>query len=573
MQKLALVWMVGISLSASSVLNAQDPPEKERIVCDIADPKSKCPGANCLCVDDVFEITFDGLTDSVFEFDPFVADMPVNTVVVIDAKSSKANEAPPPDTIGTVQGWSYGVDHDDAFLTLTAVTQTGTEAETAEFGVLDMMDIETCANDPDPKCPNPQPAAKYFQAVILSFRLPRVLEVKRNMVAKADYTLKANPGPDGTLIQFVDYLKKAKSPPVDINITVDGKSRVVTKVIDGWVKAAGEPCVSTPEDLATAGSCTDGLDNDCDGLIDAADPGCAAPCVPTPEDLATAGSCTDGLDNDCDELIDAADPGCQAPQTCVDYALYFGPAVTNAPLAIGAGPSYVVTMRNVAAALGFQLGVRTTTAGGTTTWEFSGALGADANRLIELIITDDAGNSQTPAAGNTATSSEPTVGNIMRGSAIAGFSADDFFEFDLAPGVGGTGFTVGYVADLTPAAGGGNKIPATGTGDPCPVNEILRVSVGPVDGVRFSRGDANGDSKINVTDAVLIIQNIVGNLAKRFACDDILDANDDGVLNVTDALPVLAYVFQRGPDLPAPFRTCGVDPTNDALTCTQSNCQ
>src|SRR5688572_6256728 len=105
MQKLALVWMVGISLSAFSVLNAQDPPEKERTICDVTDPKSKCPGANCLCVDDTFEITFDGATDSVFQFKDFVADTPVDVQIVIDAKSTKPNPTPPPDIIGTVQGW------------------------------------------------------------------------------------------------------------------------------------------------------------------------------------------------------------------------------------------------------------------------------------------------------------------------------------------------------------------------------------------------------------------------------------------------------------------------------------
>ncbi|HOX44873.1 MAG TPA: Ig-like domain-containing protein [Myxococcota bacterium] len=121
---------------------------------------------------------------------------------------------------------------------------------------------------------------------------------------------------------------------------------------------------SPPEDVATVGSCSDGVDNDCDGLTDGADAGCVAcsvagdclddglwctgtpdcvggVCVETPpdcsdtdvctqdlcdeelnqcahppvtdpplEDLATAGSCTDGLDNDCDTLTDDADPGC-----------------------------------------------------------------------------------------------------------------------------------------------------------------------------------------------------------------------------------------------------------------------
>ena len=127
-----------------------------------------------------------------------------------------------------------------------------------------------------------------------------------------------------------------------------------------------------PEGLGTAGSCADGVDNDCDGATDGDDPGCVgcltaddcpddglwctgtADCVggacvetppdcsdgdactqdlcdedfdrcahpvvadPPPEDLATAGSCTDGVDNDCDGLTDGEDLGCLACQDAGD---------------------------------------------------------------------------------------------------------------------------------------------------------------------------------------------------------------------------------------------------------------
>jgi hypothetical protein len=63
--------------------------------------------------------------------------------------------------------------------------------------------------------------------------------------------------------------------------------------------------VSTP-------ACSDGTDNDADGLTDLADPGCTdasdtdetdVPPPPTP-------ACSDGTDNDADGLTDLADPGC-----------------------------------------------------------------------------------------------------------------------------------------------------------------------------------------------------------------------------------------------------------------------
>ena len=67
----------------------------------------------------------------------------------------------------------------------------------------------------------------------------------------------------------------------------------------------GDP-VCTPTQ-APETSCSDGQDNDCDGLVDGNDPDCPTSCVPTqlPES-----SCGDGLDNDCDSFIDGADSDC-----------------------------------------------------------------------------------------------------------------------------------------------------------------------------------------------------------------------------------------------------------------------
>ncbi len=90
--------------------------------------------------------------------------------------------------------------------------------------------------------------------------------------------------------------------------------------------------------------CTDGIDNDCDGLIDSADPdavNCSSPCTDSdadgfyleggscgPQDCddsnpainpSAVEDCTDGIDNDCDGLIDGADPDAQNCQSgCTD---------------------------------------------------------------------------------------------------------------------------------------------------------------------------------------------------------------------------------------------------------------
>jgi subtilisin family serine protease len=62
------------------------------------------------------------------------------------------------------------------------------------------------------------------------------------------------------------------------------------------------------------GLCSDGLDNDCDSLIDASDPDCE-----DPGNTGTEGkgdTCSDGVDNDSDGLVDCADPDCSKNKAC-----------------------------------------------------------------------------------------------------------------------------------------------------------------------------------------------------------------------------------------------------------------
>lgn len=70
-------------------------------------------------------------------------------------------------------------------------------------------------------------------------------------------------------------------------------------------------------------ACSDGWDNDGDGLIDRADPGCASdndnseiahdPACLTPTTPSESEQCKNGIDDDKDGLIDMLDPGCSKP--------------------------------------------------------------------------------------------------------------------------------------------------------------------------------------------------------------------------------------------------------------------
>ncbi|HNR98169.1 MAG TPA: dockerin type I repeat-containing protein [Planctomycetota bacterium] len=81
----------------------------------------------------------------------------------------------------------------------------------------------------------------------------------------------------------------------------------------------------------------------------------------------------------------------------------------------------------------------------------------------------------------------------------------------------------------------------------------------------FIRGDANGDGRIDLSDAVTILRFLFA--AAPTDCGDALDANDSGRVDVADAVYVLAYLFGAGPPPPAPFPRHGPDPTADDLAC------
>jgi hypothetical protein len=62
--------------------------------------------------------------------------------------------------------------------------------------------------------------------------------------------------------------------------------------------------------------CTDGADNDCNGVADCFDPACSTAggcgCRPQPQ----GENCSNGLDDDCDTFVDCFDPDCRGTRAC-----------------------------------------------------------------------------------------------------------------------------------------------------------------------------------------------------------------------------------------------------------------
>ncbi|MEM7167258.1 MAG: PKD domain-containing protein [Planctomycetota bacterium] len=87
----------------------------------------------------------------------------------------------------------------------------------------------------------------------------------------------------------------------------------------------------------------------------------------------------------------------------------------------------------------------------------------------------------------------------------------------------------------------------------------------------FIRGDATGDGSVDIADAVAILAQLFNGLPAA-GCADGGDANDSGGINIADAVAVLTFLFGGGQQLMYPSPGCGLDPTADNLTCSQSYC-
>jgi hypothetical protein len=82
----------------------------------------------------------------------------------------------------------------------------------------------------------------------------------------------------------------------------------------------------------------------------------------------------------------------------------------------------------------------------------------------------------------------------------------------------------------------------------------------------FLRGDADSDGARAMTDAIVILEFLFQS-APAPDCLSSADSNDDGDVDISDAVFLLLRLFAGGAEIPPPADTCGVDPTEDTLTC------
>ncbi len=137
----------------------------------------------------------------------------------------------------------------------------------------------------------------------------------------------------------------------------------------------------------------------------------------------------------------------------------------------------------------------------------------------------------------------------------AGGAAPSEVAVTAVPGALGVGSYAGTVVFRSAGAVGSPKT--------IPVRLQVIESLG-VKG--FIRGDSNMDKTVNIADAINTLQFLFAHGTPP-PCRDAADTNDDGKIDIADAIYTLGVLFAHATPPKAPYPGCGVDPTNDALTC------
>ena len=83
----------------------------------------------------------------------------------------------------------------------------------------------------------------------------------------------------------------------------------------------------------------------------------------------------------------------------------------------------------------------------------------------------------------------------------------------------------------------------------------------------FKRGNTNGDSNVDLADALFIVNYLFSGGGSP-TCEDAADINDDGSIDISDSISLLNFLFVSGPPpaFPGPIN-CGPDNTDDNLDC------
>ncbi|MAJ28099.1 hypothetical protein CBD41_01610 [bacterium TMED181] len=129
--------------------------------------------------------------------------------------------------------------------------------------------------------------------------------------------------------------------------------------------------------------------------------------------------------------------------------------------------------------------------------------------------------------------------------------------------------SIDFSGDLVPAAGSpatpilislGNQAAIVSTN-----GSSIQITEAPL-GQPFQRGDFDASGNVNLADPINILNYQFNNGAEP-NCLKIMDIDDNGLIQLNDPVLLLSYLFSNGAAPAAPFDSCGIDPTEDSISC------
>jgi len=165
--------------------------------------------------------------------------------------------------------------------------------------------------------------------------------------------------------------------------------------------------------------------------------------------------------------------------------------------------------------------------------------------------------------------------NFTQNQVLRGASANKVFKLryrylpPIQMGDANQACTIDFPARLKTGGFVNNTVTASGQSFPPRLHKLTVKPAGiPPRLLGFIRGNANDDGRVDIADAISLVQAVVPSLGgPPLACRAAGDANDDGGVNLVDAIFLINYLFRAGPAPPAPHPRCGLPLDGSAGDC------
>ncbi len=431
-------------------------------------------------------------------------------------------------TVGVVarepgmQGWSFGASHDPAVLSLETAEQA---ADTVNARVEPSFEVTRIIEDENGT------RIGFIQGVVLSFISPAEVPANPDALfgfAVATYTVLDFdcPGdPSETAVEITETLAAPGSPPVDINLTVDGRAIIP----DTITNASALTVCSSGGDLSIE------LGPDDDPCIVVADG----------DPASTLGLEVSLVNGEGGSTVNAQGWSYAVAMTFDDIvAVEAAPGADAAALMGGEGPDFVHYNLEDSSEDGAVRGV---TAGAVI------ALDAPGTEVLPI-----------PSPGSVHIDTITVRAAVVLGGGETRETEVSFVDQVLG---GDRPLEIIVVVDND------SVIPDFSDTKTVTLQGVVE------DDARYIRGDANNDRRVDIADGVWIISMLFrgGEMTTCLpAANANADSNKDGStkVDISDAMYIFNYRLQPGatpatlfPAPSAPFPSCAVDPNVDLAEC------